>query len=112
MKKVFLFVIISIIFSFIIAHPPKNIEIKYNLEKDLVEVSIFHGSNNIEKHYINEIHLWVNGRKIVKQTYLTQFEGEKQFFKYIIPNLKNGDLIEVIAKCSVYGSKKVKVEIE
>ena len=113
MKK-FIFLVMVFLFSIsiLLSHPPNKVEIKYNLEKDIVDVTIYHGSNNLKKHYINEIHLWVNGRKIVKQTNLTQFEGKKQFYLYKIPNLKKGDIIQVIAKCSVYGTKKTKVEIK
>ncbi len=88
------------------SHPPTDIIITFDLGKSAVYVDIKHGSKHIDKHYINQIIVLVNGKEMIRQKAITQTGNDGQRVMYVIPGLKAGDRVAIAADCSVFGDMK------
>ena len=110
--------IIILIFTFftlslnLIAHPPTDLKIYYNLEKSEVYIEVIHPVRSKEDHYIYEIELYLNDKKIITQYSNTQFDNEKQKFIYLIPGLKEEDKLHIYVECNKGGDKKKEIIIK
>lgn len=92
------------------AHPPTEIIITIDVEKGLVNAEIMHGSKDIKDHFVHEVELYVNGVKMIKQTTVTQTDGDKLSVVYRVPGLKAGDKVAVMGDCSKFGELKKETE--
>lgn len=110
--KVLFFTIICIFFLTVscFAHPPQLIDLK--VDGLNIDITVFHSVSQPQKHYINEIRVFVDGVELVLQKFIQQATTEEQKAVYFIPSLKQGDVIRVFAKCSEEGKllKEFKVE--
>jgi desulfoferrodoxin (superoxide reductase-like protein) len=104
MKKVLiiLFTLCFILPAF--AHSPSNIIVEYNKEKKELDISIEHAVYDPKTHYIKNVTILKNNRKIIADDFKEQQNKSEQVLQYIIRNLKKGDNITVKADCSVHGS--------
>jgi len=93
------------------ATPPANVELSYNTEKQVLEVKITHASSNLDKHYIKKVVIKKNGEAVGGGDYTSQPEKELFIYTYTLV-VAPGDLLEVKATCSVFGSKKAELKIE
>lgn len=91
------------------AHPPKKMDV--NIEDKQIEVVVYHPVGNTKLHLIDKIDVYVNGKKRIKQTYITQGESEQKAV-YIIPGLKTEDVVKVKASCNKYGGLSKSITIE
>jgi hypothetical protein len=85
------------------SHPPSDIIITFDLGKSAVYADIRHDSKHIDKHYIKQIIVLVNGKEMIKQQAITQTSSDGQRVMYVIPGLKAGDKVAIDADCSIYG---------
>jgi len=85
------------------AHAPTDMSISYNeLSKEL-NVTITHRVPNPQAHYVQEVHVAINGNTINDVHYTSQPAPDT--FTYTYPLLPvPGDSIEVTASCSIAGS--------
>jgi hypothetical protein len=111
MKKLFLFLCIAVFPFIVLAHPPSDIKISYDLSKSEVYVEIMHKVKSEKEHYIYEMELFVNGKKAIRQDATTQVNNEKQMVIYLIPGLKEGDKISFWAECNKGGELKKEIKI-
>ncbi|MFC1517715.1 hypothetical protein ACFL5G_04065 [Candidatus Margulisiibacteriota bacterium] len=109
MEKMILVLICLAIAGTGFAHPPRDVDIKVDGNK--VEVTVDHPVGNTKLHLIDKIDLYVNGKKMVKQTFLVQGENGQKVI-YIIPSLKAEDVIKVKASCNKYGDKSKRLEVK
>jgi hypothetical protein len=105
-----------IVFAFILtpvaqAHPPASVELFYNMEKQILEVKITHASSNLDKHYVKKVVIKKNGEAVGGSDYTNQPEKELFIYTYTLV-VAPGDLLEVKATCSVFGSKIAEFKIE
>ncbi|MEI7542169.1 MAG: hypothetical protein WCJ94_02830 [bacterium] len=113
MKKIaVLFVFLFLISASIIAHPPSDIIITFDLKNRTVTANIMHDVKDILTHYIAQVVIMVNGKKEITQLASTQTSNDSQTVVYVIPGLKVGDVVSVDADCSKYGdlTKEAKVQ--
>jgi hypothetical protein len=90
------------------AHSPKEVILTYDRAKQTLEVRITHPSQNPAAHYIKKVELKKNGQTISTTEY--QSQPEKTTFVYSYPlDAAPGDVIEVKAACSYFGSKTEKL---
>jgi hypothetical protein len=94
------------------AHAPKKILVDYNLDDSVVKITILHPTPRQIKHRIGRLIIELNDQEVVVQKFLKQKWPESQEAVFVIPSLKTGDKLTVVAHCSVFGKKKVNVEIQ
>ncbi|MFH1767650.1 MAG: hypothetical protein ABH858_00630 [Candidatus Omnitrophota bacterium] len=90
-------------------HPAQRIEIA--ADNKLVNISVKHRVSDPASHYINQITVSLNGKEIIKQTFLLQ-SGNEQNVSYTVPSLKAGDAIDAEANCSKGGRRKESIAIK
>jgi len=85
------------------AHAPSDMFLSYNeLSKEL-NVTITHQVPNPQAHYIQEVHVTINGRTVHDVHYTGQPTPDTFTFTYPVVPVP-GDTIEVTATCSIAGS--------
>lgn len=90
------------------AHSPKEVVLTYDQAKQTLEVRITHPSQNPAAHYIKKVELKKNG----KASGVTEYQSQPgpETFSYTYPlDAAPGDIIEVKATCSYFGSKTEKL---
>jgi hypothetical protein len=93
------------------AHPPKEVALSYDQAKQTLEVRITHGVSDPAKHYIETVEIRKAGKTIAKTEYKSQ-PGPTTFVYSYPLDAAPGDVIEVKAACSVFGSKTEKLTVE
>ncbi len=111
MKKISILLPILVLPFLILAHPPSEIKITYSLEKSEVYVEVLHKVNSAKNHFIYEMELFVNGKKLIRQDAIEQINNEKQKVIYLIPGLKEGDKLSFWAECNKGGDLKKEITI-
>jgi len=114
MKKV-LFLTIVLILSLtlsIYAHPPGNIEMSFNTENNMLEVTVPHNSSDNSGHFINNVKVYLNGNLHIEQDFIMQTDNEVQYLHYMLPGAKSGDNINLTAECNKFGSRESKITVE
>ncbi len=112
-KTILSILLFSVLFvQLTFAHPPHKIDLSFNLQDHVLTVVAEHDTKNVVKHRIGQIVVQLNGDEIIQQTFVIQLNPDEQKATYLIPGAKAGDEIAVIAKCSIYGKKKVKITVE
>lgn len=109
-KKVFFFLLLC---SFLLnAHPPKSLDLSYDVEKATLAVKVWHKVTNPENHYIKKIVVFLGDEQIAEKTYERQQtdEYQEETFAFSDKPLKKGDLVKVRAYCSIFGKKTVDLE--
>ena len=113
MKK-YLYILITIIIMPVISfcHPASDVQLQYDIEKQEIVVVISHSVRNPNDHYIYDIEVLLNNKKIVKQSAYSQINNKEQKFVYLIHGLKYNDKIKIIADCNKGGKIKRSFVIE
>lgn len=92
------------------ANPPKEVVPSYDQAKKTLEVRITHVVSDPAKHYVASVEIKKAGKTIAKTEYQSQPGPET--FSYTYPlDAAPGDVIEVKATCSVFGSKTGKLTV-
>ena len=68
-----------------------------------------HNVSDPLSHYIKKVDVGLNGKEIIKENISRQDNNAYQMVSYLIPDVKDGDLISVEGYCSISG--KLKKEI-
>jgi desulfoferrodoxin (superoxide reductase-like protein) len=90
----------------LLAHSPKSLELDYNSETSVLNISVTHSVNDASKHYVNKVVVELNGKKIIEQKFRSQTDEEGQQMVYSIIDAREGDKISVSAFCNISGKKK------
>jgi len=94
------------------AHPPAEVELKFDEEALSLTISVSHMVGKINKHYIEKIVVELNDVEIITQKFSTQSSGAKQEVGYVIPGAQIGDTFSVTAYCNISGKKTETLLIE
>lgn len=86
------------------ADPPQAIQLKYNLNAQILFVTITHSSLMNGSHYVKWIEVKKNGRVVSIQTYKEQPASDTFTYLYRIQGVED-DTFEVTAACNLYGNK-------
>lgn len=92
------------------ANPPKEVVLTYDQAKQTLEVRITHGVSDPAKHFIANVEIRKAGKTISKTEYRSQPEPTTFVYSYPL-DAAPGDVIEVKAACSVFGSKTEKLTV-
>ncbi len=111
MKKISFLLFVLLFPVFLTAHPPADIKITYDLSKSEIYIEIVHKVRSAKDHFIYEMELFVNGKKVIRQDATTQVDNEKQRVVYLIPGLKDGDKVKFWAECNKGGENKKEITI-
>lgn len=107
MKKLLLAAMFVLFYGGVaLAHPPSAIQVKA-IDATQIEITIVHGTRETDAHHIEEIAVFLNGKKIIAQDFSTQQNNEAQKAVYNLPELiKNPKaVIKVYADCNKGGDK-------
>lgn len=99
-----LFSLLYIAVSVVAAHPPKDIDIVWHPNDSTLSVKVEHKVDNPHKHFIDEITVFVNGKRVVTRNYASQKEDSFEEDSFYLPNIKAGDRLTVEAKCVIFGT--------
>jgi len=91
------------------AHSPKEVVLTYDQAKQTLEVRITHISKDPASHYIKKVEIKKNG----KASGVTEYQSQPgpETFSYVYPvEIGPADVLEVTAKCSIFGSKTEKLK--
>ena len=114
MKKTLTILIMSLLaltFS-AYAHPPAEIVLEYNPVTEVLTATIDHPVLDMDKHYVAQVDVAVNGKKVIHHNIIIQDNTDSQTLSYTLPGVRRGDRIEVEASCSIEGTKTELLEIE
>lgn len=114
MKKVLILAVVLILSLSlsVYAHPPGDIEMSFNLENNMLEVTIPHNSNDISDHFVNNVKVYLNDELQIEQNFIVQTDEEIQYLHYMIPGAESGDTIRLNAECSKFGSRESEITVE
>jgi len=98
-------------FSSAYAHAPGKVDPEFDLNEQLLKVRVQHQVKDEAKHYVSQVIVELNGKKIIEQTLETQesLAGEKLVYR--ITDAGIGDTIAVTAVCNISGKKKVSIKV-
>lgn len=87
------------------AHPPSDIDIKYDASTKMLTASMKHAVDARTEHFIDKLYLKVNGDRVIEQVFSMQEKKEQQTIKYYLPDLRMGDNVVLEAYCNKAGKK-------
>ena len=85
------------------AHPPSDIKISFDAKTKMLTAVILHNTSNPAGHYIKKVDVGLNGKEIIEQHISRQDNNLSQLVTYLIPDVKNKDVISVEGYCSISG---------
>jgi hypothetical protein len=115
MKRIILFLAIFVLFaaaSKAYAHPPSDIKITFDPNSKMLSAVIVHNTSNPLNHYISKVDVGLNGKEIIEQAISREDNNETQTVSYLIPDVKNGDVLSVEGYCSISGKLKKEITAE
>jgi len=92
------------------AHSPSDVQLSYLEQEQTLQVTITHNSYLPNSHYVKRVEIRKNSEKPLVQEYTNQPDRTTFVYRYKLP-LKEGDRVEVIANCSLYGSRSARLVI-
>jgi desulfoferrodoxin (superoxide reductase-like protein) len=87
----------------VLAHPPLDMELNYNLNTSELDVTITHETPAPSVHYVNKVDIKLNDEIIISEDYTSQPTNEIFTYNYTV-NAEVGDIITVNAYCNIQGS--------
>jgi desulfoferrodoxin (superoxide reductase-like protein) len=115
MKQKILLVLVSVVLfcvTSVYAHPPADINIKFDSASKIITAVITHNTANPANHYIAKVDVGLNGKEIISQEISLQDNADNQTVSYLIPDAKKGDVLSVEAYCSISGKLKEEITID
>jgi hypothetical protein len=114
MKKILLFVLMFLLFFAlsVSAHPPGEIEMSFNMENKMLEVTIPHDSQDSTSHFVDEVKVYLNGNEHIEQAFIVQTNNDEMYLHYMIPGAEKGDSIRLTAECNRFGNSEIEITIE
>jgi hypothetical protein len=114
MKKIAFFLVFLTFFmtaSIAYAHPPSDIKITFEPKTKILQAVIVHNTSNPLSHYIKKVDVGLNGKGIIEHQISREDNNETQTVRYLIPDVKNSDILSVEAYCSISGKLKKEITV-
>ena len=103
MFKNFIIALVILMFCPVVyAHPPSNIDLKYNEAKKTFTLIINHRVSN-KSHCIKQIDISLNNEEMESKTFNRQINKKIVRFSFSIPEHKKGDILSVEVTCNRTG---------
>lgn len=93
------------------AHPPQDMIIEYDINTNVLDVTITHNTPSPGLHHINKIEIYKNNELNISEEYDTQ-PATDTFTESFTINADIGDEIKVIAYCNIQGSITRTIPVE
>jgi desulfoferrodoxin (superoxide reductase-like protein) len=93
-----------------IAHPPAEVVLSYDLESQILTVSVTHTSKSPGEHYVKKVEIKKNGKSVGVYEYNDQPNTATFVYTYKI-SAQRGDVLEAVVSCNKYGSKTGKLTV-
>lgn len=93
------------------AHPPSDIKITFDPKTKILQAVIIHNTNNPISHYIKKVDVGLNGKRIIEHNISREDNNETQTVSYLIPDVKDNDILSVEACCSISGKLKKVIKV-
>jgi len=113
MRRIFLgvFLLLFLMGSIAMAHPPSEVVAEFDLERNVLSVEVTHTVGGDPIHFIEKLTVSHNSKEIIVQQISKQL-GDSQTFLYFIPEVEEGDEIEILAVCNIFGDKSFKFTVQ
>jgi len=92
------------------ANAPKDMQLSYDSQSQMLTVTITHKSPFPNFHYIKIVEIKKNGNVMSTNKYKNQPDQATFTYSYNVP-AKAGETLEVKASCSLFGSKTVNITV-
>ena len=115
MKRIAAFLIVFVFAAAIstaYAHPPSDIKITFDAKTKILQAIIMHNTSNPLNHYIKKVDVGLNGREVIEHAISREDNNESQTVRYLIPDVKDGDVISVEAYCSISGKLQKEISVK
>jgi len=115
MKKIVALLVLFVFFAFssiAYAHPPSDIKITFDASTKMLHAVILHNVSNPLKHYIKKVDVALNGKQIIEHSISRQDNNDSQIVSYLIPDVKDGDVLSVEGYCSISGTLKKEITLK
>lgn len=111
--KLFLFIAITaVMVASINAHPAQSVKVTYDEAKQELKVIAQHTVSKPADHYINKIEVFVDGEKMITQTFKRQKDATNQDVVYSLFDVKKGSKIKVSTVCNKSGIKVTEITVQ
>jgi len=87
----------------VFAHPPQDMQLEYDFDSQTLSVTITHNTLDPNSHYIYKVEIEKNEVVYLTEEYDNQPTADTFTYTYEI-EADIGDLLSVVAYCSLYGS--------
>lgn len=95
----------------VLADPPQDVLLSYNMTAQTLTVTIKHPSTFTGLHYIKQVEIKKNNEPAEKKSYSSQ-PGKTAFeYTYGVPAAVN-DILEVTASCNIQGQKTAALKVQ
>lgn len=94
------------------AHPPSDIKITFDPKTKMLQAVIMHNTSNPINHYIKKVDVGLNGKEIIGHAISREDNNESQTVSYLIPDVKDGDVVSVEGYCSISGKLEKEITIK
>ncbi len=98
-------ILLVVLVSSIAAHGPTGYKAEFDPESKELTLIIQHDVKDAKAHYIDNLEIEIDGKKVITQKFTVQTDLSGQVAKYIIPDAKVGMKITVTASCNKIGKK-------
>ena len=85
------------------AHPPKEVLPSWD-GKGVLKVEIVHNVDNPQKHYVNHVNIYLDGKIIEQKDYTQQGTNNGEVLTFSLGKLPSGSTIKVEATCVIFGT--------
>lgn len=109
--KLFLALAILLSSLTLFAHPASNVEVSYDVETQILNVSFEHKVKDADDHFIFEIKVYNGKKEIITQEISRQETLEGGSFQYKLIDVKPGDKLKVRTNCNKTGKKSATIVI-
>jgi len=86
-------------------HPPSEIKLNYDATSRTLQATVLHDTKKTDEHFIEIIQVRINGKDMVKQSFLKQTDSQKRTVLFLLEDVKTNDQISVTGVCNVFGKK-------
>ncbi len=93
------------------AHPPLDVRITFDSSTKILHAVIMHNVSNPLTHYIKKVDVALNGKEIIEHSFSRQDNNGSITLSYLIPDVKDGDLLSLEAYCSISGKLKKEITV-
>lgn len=112
MKKLMLIIVLGLMaITALSAHPAANVKAQYDAKTSILTVEYGHKVRDASDHYIFNVMIEVNGKKMVEQNLSAQESLDGGTLVYKLANLTKGDQVKVTTDCNKGGKKSTTLNV-